>query len=64
MSFIKNVTNALIDSNLSQSDICKGANITNATLSNALNKPLRKPTFKTVEKVKRFLELKGMNWID
>ncbi len=63
MSFIRNVTNALIDSNLTQTEICKGSGITDATLSNALNKPKRKPCFKTVSKVKRFLESKGFDWV-
>lgn len=64
MSFIRNVTNAIIDSSMTQTEICKGSGITNATLSNALNMPSRKPCYKTVLKVRRFLESKGFNWVD
>ena len=59
-----NVLRYLVDNGGSQSDICKGAGITQATMANALNKEDRKPCLNTVHKVKTFLESKGHKWID
>ena len=63
MTIRKNVLNALIDSSLTQKEICEGAGITQATLSRAMNFSYRKPQIKTVEKVKRFFKSKNMEWI-
>ena len=62
MTFRQNVIMALIDLGLGQKEICEGSGITQATLSNALNKQDRKPNTLTEEKVKRYLAKKGYKW--
>jgi len=61
MDFRKNVLSAIIELDISQTEITKGANITQACLSRCIN-GLTKPSAKTVFKIKAFLESKDYNW--
>jgi transcriptional regulator with XRE-family HTH domain len=63
-NFRSNILNALIkDPNLTQKQICAGAKITEATLSNTCNDN-HKPRQKTIEKIKRYFNDNNITWVE